>query len=289
MGKGDIDKFKGEGFHTWQTKIKGYLMKKCLWVVISPPVEMEIIHTRASSSQLREKDQQALGIIITALDDAYIHYIDDASTAKEAWNLLEKMFGAKGKHSRIGLKMDLYKIVLLENEDIASLINRLKSIITQLVYIQVQVDEEDKVAILLSALPDEYSQLVTVLKEKELVPPLEEVINSIQDEAKKINKQKGKHDHEASTSQGAYVVTKASCTHCGKDNHKSKDCYKIKTCHHCGKTGHAPNRCYFKDKAAKDNKNKGKGRVNYIEEGDGTMNIIEEEPSPSYELYDDIL
>ena len=206
------------------------------------------------------------------------------------------MFGAKGKHSRIGLKMELYKLILLEKEDIASLLNRLKSIITQLIYVRVQVNEEDKVAILLSALPDDYSQLVTILKEKEPVPQLEEVINSIQDESKKINKQlKGKHDNEASTSQGAYVLTKAKCTHCGKDNHKSQDCYKIKTCPHCGKIGHAPNRCYFKDKAAKDNNNKGKGHVNFIKEdndkGKDQVNFIKEEISTPYdesESYDDI-
>ena len=89
MGKDTIDKFKGEGFHTWQTKIKGYLMKKGLWeaVMISPPAEIEVIHTRASASQLRDKDEQALGIIITSLDDAYIHYIDDASTAREAYGI----------------------------------------------------------------------------------------------------------------------------------------------------------------------------------------------------------
>ena len=207
MGKDTIDKFKGVGFHTWQTKIKGYLMKKLLWAVINPPEEMEIIHFRAATAQLRDKDEQALGIIITALDDAYILYIDDAHTSKEAWELLEKMFGAKGKHSRIGLKMELYKLILLEKEDISSLINRLKSIITQLVYIKVQVDDEDKVAILLSALPDYYSQLVTILKEKEPDPQLKEVINSIQDEAKKINKLKGKHDNKASTS------TRSLCTH----------------------------------------------------------------------------
>ena len=267
MGKGDIDKFKGEGFHTWHTKVKGYLMKKGLWGVISAQGESEGTQTRASTLHNKERDEQALGVIITSLDDAYIHYIDDASSAKEAWDILEKMFGAKGKHSRIGLKMELYKIILLEQEAISSLINRLKSIITQLAYIQVKVDEEDKVAILLSALPDDYSQLVTVLKEKEPVPTLEEVINSIQEESKKILKTKGK---EASTYEGAYVITKSKCIHCGKDNHKSQDCFKIKTCPHCGKKGHASNRCYFKNKASKNDNNKGKEEVNIVEDNNPT-------------------
>ena len=54
------------------------------------------------------------------------------------------------------------------NEDISSLINRLKSICTQLVYIQSPVDEEDQLAVLLKALPKELDQIVTVLKERNL-------------------------------------------------------------------------------------------------------------------------
>lgn len=167
MGKGDITKFKEEGFHTWQTKVKGYLMKKNLWSIVKPnPVGEEGTSTRTSTTQTRDRDEQALGIIITSLDDAYIHYIDDASTAQQAWGSLEYMFAAKGKRSKIGLKLQLYKLTLHQGEDIASLINRLKSIVTQLSYIQSPVDEEDKVAILLNALPKAYNQIVTVLQEK---------------------------------------------------------------------------------------------------------------------------
>ena len=57
------------------------------------------VETRATSSQqlaqLAQKDEQALGIIITSLDDNFIHYIDDCTTAVEAWQTLEKKFGLK--------------------------------------------------------------------------------------------------------------------------------------------------------------------------------------------------
>ena len=98
MGKGDINKFKGEGFHTWKTKVKGYLMKKNLLSIVKPnPAGEEGTSTRTSTAQTRDRDEQALGIIITSLDDAYIHYIDDASTAQQAWGILEYIFGDKGK------------------------------------------------------------------------------------------------------------------------------------------------------------------------------------------------
>ena len=66
------------------------------------------------------------------------------------------------------------------NEDIASLVNKLKSIATQLSYVKSNIDEEDLVAILLKAvLEDPFEQIVTMLKEKDPSPSLEDVINSL--------------------------------------------------------------------------------------------------------------
>lgn len=53
MGKDDISIFNGEVFHTWQIKLKGYLMKKNLWGIVKAPIEAqeaEGTQTRASTS-----------------------------------------------------------------------------------------------------------------------------------------------------------------------------------------------------------------------------------------------
>ena len=129
-------------------------------------------------------------------------------------------------------------------EDLSSLINRLKSICTQLLYIDVKVDEEDKVDILLKALSKEYDNIVTILKEKDPIPNLEDVINSLQEEEKKVKPASTKHNN------GAYIVTSKGrrCKHCKRTNHDSKDCFSILTCPHCKKTRHPASRCFFKNK-----------------------------------------
>lgn len=164
--------------------------------------------------------------------------------------------------------MQLYGLTMEDNEDLASLINRLKSISTQLVYIQAPVPDEDKIAVLLKALPSSYSQIVTVLKEKEPIPSLERVINSLQEEEKKVGPNK-------QPNQAAYVISKSTkkCDNCGKTNHSSKDCFLLKTCPHCGKKGHSPNRCFFKNNPKVETKTnlalKGKEETNLIMEDSG--------------------
>lgn len=146
-------------------------MKKNLWAIVKAPiVPLPGIQTRASTSTfgtlVTTQDEQALGIIVTALHDNYFHFIDECTTAYNTWITLEKNFGARSKKSKVILKRQLQKIKLEENEDIVSLVNHLKSIITQLIYIQCEVEEEDKVVALLSTLPDTYDHLITILEEK---------------------------------------------------------------------------------------------------------------------------
>ena len=62
---------------------------------------------------------------------------------------------------------------MLQGEDISSLVNRLMSIITQLTYIECQIPDEDQVVVLLSALPENYDNIVTVLEQKDPTPTLQ--------------------------------------------------------------------------------------------------------------------
>ena len=176
-----------------------------------------------------QKDEQALGIIITSLHDNYIHFINECEHAHDVWEILEKNFGAKAKRSKIGLKKQFYKLCMNEGEDIASLVNRLRSMVTQLTYLEAQ---EDKVAVIIGALPPSYDHIVTILEEKEPTPSLEDIVSSLQKEEKKL----------PSTSRGgAYIVTKSDrkCYQCGQKGHIANDCF----CSTCGEKGHPPSRC----------------------------------------------
>lgn len=292
MGEKGNDKFTGQGFHTWQAKTKGYLMKKQLWSVVKPLGENERIETRQSQAQFQAKDEQALGILLTSLDDHYVHYLDNCNSTHNAWITLERHFGAIAKHSKISLKMQLYGLVMEPGEDLPSLVNRLKSICTQLAYIKSPVDNEDQVAVLLKAVPDEeYGQIVTVLKEKEPIPNLEDVINSLQQHEKKIKVTK----NESSGVNGAFIVTSKNnrnnlqCSHCGRTNHLSKDCYEINPCKKCGKINHATKYCRLNQVKASNHKDKykdrGKGKINMV----SCENSSEDDEPPARFEYTDVL
>ena len=136
MRKESVEEYEGVGFHTLQVKIKGLLMKKGLWGVVKPLGQNETVTTRSQMAQFVSLDEKAHGLIITSLGDDHLHYIDGAETALAAsWDTLERLFGAKSKHSCILIKMQLYGLVWREKETLSSLMNCLMSICTQLSYI----------------------------------------------------------------------------------------------------------------------------------------------------------
>ena len=59
-------------------------MKKGLWGVVKPMGKGETVQTHANTTQFQAKDEQALGIIITSLDDNFVHYLDESTTAFNA-------------------------------------------------------------------------------------------------------------------------------------------------------------------------------------------------------------
>ena len=117
--------------------------------------------------------------------------------------------------------MKLYGLMMHEQKTLSSLVNRLKSICTQLSYIGCNIEYDDKIAILLKSLPKMHDQIVTLLKEKELELSLESIINSFYEQEKKISKEES---YSLSTNH-AYVVVAVvkkcpkPCIHCGRANH----------------------------------------------------------------------
>lgn len=110
-------------------------MQKNIWSLFKSPQfvggqEESSVETRVTTAALQAKDEQALGIIITSSIDDYIHHIDDSDSVAKAWDILEYTFDAKENRFKICLKMQLYELTMEANESVASLVYRLKSLMT---------------------------------------------------------------------------------------------------------------------------------------------------------------
>ena len=187
-----LDRFDGDGFHTWQMKVKYHLMREGIWGIVNGKEKKPI--TREAELIWTTKDDKALAIIALALSDNYIHHISNLGSSLEAWDTLDQLFGASGKNSKISLKIEFFGLKLNPHESFATHVNHMRSLMTQLSAIGASVSDDDAIVVLLKSLPDEeYGHVVTTLKNLPS-PTLEGVITSLQDEEKKIKERSGHGD-----------------------------------------------------------------------------------------------
>ncbi|MCO5553311.1 hypothetical protein L7F22_006832 [Adiantum nelumboides] len=201
-----LNRFKGHGFHKWQTRIKLMLMKKALWGITNGKERKPRDATDAATWEGR--DNKAQDIIKLELDDTYIHHVDGCETAKEnwdqldtlfhthhvdgcetakeTWDQLDTLFGAQAKSSKFGLLIEFFKLKMSSKTPLASHLNNMQSLMTQLAGISLKVDEDIAIAVLLKSLPSSYDHIVTTLTNMP-ISKLVDVQASLLEEEKKMN------------------------------------------------------------------------------------------------------
>ena len=103
-----IEKFNGQGFHTWQMKIKFHLMKHNLWSLVKGTYSTKENSVTPKPHRL----EQAFAIIALGLGGNYLHHIANLEDPTEAWAVLDHLFGASSKHSKLSLKIDFFELEL---------------------------------------------------------------------------------------------------------------------------------------------------------------------------------
>ncbi|MCO5559746.1 hypothetical protein L7F22_013348 [Adiantum nelumboides] len=154
----EIEKFIGDGFHTWQTQVKYKLMPKGLWLYV---LGRKVIDP--TNIEDGEEDKRAQEIIALKIGKGFIHHVATKATAKDMWDELSKLYGATGKHSKIALKINFFCLEMKPGDHLSTFISDMKSIMTQLVSIDAKVDPDDAIVVLLKSMPLEFDALVTTL------------------------------------------------------------------------------------------------------------------------------
>lgn len=222
-----IEKLSGrDNYSTWKFAVQTYLQHEELWDCITNPNPVDL-----------KKDLKAKSKLILLIDSVNYIHIQEAKTAHEIWNNLEKAFDDSGLTRRVGLIRDLCTTTLAGCQNVEEYIAKIMTTAHKLRNIGFKVDDEWLGTMLLSGLPDTYKPMIMAIESSGMKISADLI--------------KAKILQDVKLSDTTAFVT----------NHKKKNKVQRKgpRCYNCNRFGHISTEC----KIPKKNKNYNSENSNY--------------------------
>ena len=124
---------------------------------------MEKKSDSTSEEDWYKMNQTACGLIRSCLTQDIKYHVLHETSARQLWENLEKKYLTKSIESRLQLKRRLYCFQMKRELSVDEHMNNYTKLLTNLVNVDVKIDEEDKTVILLNSLPDEEYETFTLI------------------------------------------------------------------------------------------------------------------------------
>ncbi|MCO5557072.1 hypothetical protein L7F22_010628 [Adiantum nelumboides] len=143
----------------------------------------------AHGDQRNDWDRRALqaqGLININVKDTLVGYIQSATSAKEAWDILARRFEGKSIIKVMHLKSKLNEATKSSSESVHEYLFKLRNIQDELAAIGEEVSNADMIQSILKGIKKEYKHFVTSLAVRESFPSLEDLTSLLLQEEERF-------------------------------------------------------------------------------------------------------
>lgn len=137
-------------FVLWKTKVKALLTLQGLETAIQ---ENEFERGKEKLDEVIAIGKKAHSLLILCLGDKALRQVCKESTAIGVWNKLEYLYNQKTLANRLYVKYRLYAFRMTGDQPVLKQLDTFNKLIAEVENIGVEIQEEDKALLLLSALP----------------------------------------------------------------------------------------------------------------------------------------
>ena len=155
----EVVKFNGtNNFGMWRCEVMDALNAQNL----EDTLLLEKKKATTTDEEWAKMNRSACGLIRSCLSQDIKYLVQHETSAKKLWETLEKKYLTKSVESRLQLKSKLYQFRMKKGSTVNEHINRFTKLLTDLINVDVVVEEEDKAVILLNSLPPEEYETFTM-------------------------------------------------------------------------------------------------------------------------------
>ena len=210
-------------YRTWKYSMKMVLMVKDLWEIVDG-TEVKPDDAKEAAAWTK-KSQKALAHISLSLSATQQHHILDCTTAKEAWDILQKLYEGKGRNRKFLLMEQLFKFNMDNRETTMEVYLRsMKDKISELAAIGVTLDKEVKLALIFNGITERFRYLVVSLEQQDL--DFDELSARLVEEAERYpgSPESGLAYMARRVGGGGRKGVQLQCYYCGQMGHVKATC-----------------------------------------------------------------